>query len=75
LNPPSRIVPQAHSGTAGVPMLSSTACALVADSKRRRASGERPHLAARSSLTGLSVPFWEVREPFREVRPIAPAGR
>jgi hypothetical protein len=23
----------------------------------------------------LSVPFWEVREPFREVRPIAPAGR
>jgi hypothetical protein len=30
--------------------------------------------AACSSLTGLSVPFGEVREPFREVRPIAPAA-
>jgi hypothetical protein len=36
LNAPSRIAPQAHSGTAGVPMLSSTACALVTDSNRRR---------------------------------------
>jgi hypothetical protein len=31
--------------------------------------------AACSSLTGLSLPFGEVREPFREVRPIARAGR
>ena len=31
--------------------------------------------AACSSLTGLSWPFGEVKEPFREVRPIAPAGR
>jgi hypothetical protein len=31
--------------------------------------------AACSSLAGLSLPFWEVRESFREVRPIAPAGR
>jgi hypothetical protein len=30
--------------------------------------------AARGSLTGLSVPFLEVMEPFREVRPNAPAG-
>ena len=28
-----------------------------------------------SSLTGLSLPFREVKEPFREVRPIAPADR
>ena len=38
-------------------------------------SGRSSASAACSSLTGLSVPFWEVREPFREVRPIAPAGR
>lgn len=38
-------------------------------------SGRMSASAARSSLTGLSVQFWEVREPFREVRPIAPAGR
>jgi hypothetical protein len=26
-------------------------------------------------LTGLSLPFREVEEPFREVRPIAPADQ
>ena len=35
---------------------------------------KRPH-AACSSLTGLSLPFREVKEAFREVRPIAPAER
>ena len=35
---------------------------------------KRPR-AACSSLTGLSLPFREVEEAFREVRPIAPTGR
>jgi hypothetical protein len=39
-----------------------------------RALAKHTHLPFRS-LIGLRLSFWEVKEPFREARPIAPAGR